>query len=118
MTEMEVCPRCRGTGSDFPGMICGTCYGKKVVEKDSTCSSCKHSMSYHDKLENIGRLDCGSESGSGQFMCGCQGPDGKITKPICNVCGKNQGNSYCLDGHLKENPKCKDGFKIKFYPKW
>lgn len=103
------CPRCNGTGREWDGrMICATCHGSGETDEE-ICPRCKHPMSSHDKLEHADVLDCYEESASGQFMCGCSGPDGQV-KPICSVCGKDQGNLFCLNRHLGENPECKKNY--------
>lgn len=106
------CPRCKGTGSDWPGMICGTCSGKGTVDFE-VCPYCKHPKRSHNLREHIGIYECDEESASGSFMCGCDGA--KTLKSTCNVCGKDQGNSYCLNRHLGESPTCKAGFVAQFY---
>jgi len=103
------CPRCDGTGREHYGrMICATCHGKGETDEE-TCSKCRHPMSSHDKMDPSGILDCYEESSSGQFMCGCSGPDGQI-KPHCNVCNTNHGNLFCLNRHLGESPDCMEKF--------
>lgn len=108
------CPRCKGTGRErlFSHMLCGGCWGKGVTN-DELCPFCYHPMYYHERYERVGIVSCGAESGSGQFICGCQGA--AHVKSICNVCGKDQGNIYCLNRHLGESPDCKEGFEPQYY---
>ena len=114
MTDANSCKRCNGTGREFNDtMICATCHGKGTTT-EQICQECYHPIRMHSKLEHMNRLDCECESSSGQFICGCQG-DGKVAKPICNVCGKDQGNSYCLNRHLGESPECKAKFEVQLY---
>ena len=109
-----ICPRCKGTGREhFRTMLCATCHGTGETDKE-ICPRCLHPMSSHDRMSPSGILDCNEESSSGQFMCGCSGPDRQV-KPICNVCGKDQGNLFCLNRHLSESPECMKKFKKQYW---
>jgi len=109
------CPRCKGTGQEimFSHMVCGGCGGKGVTQEE-LCPYCHHPVSSHAKFKYMGILWCGDESASGSFLCGCQASE-KHAKPVCNVCGKDFGNCYCLESHLEKSLECRQKFKLTYY---
>ena len=111
----EKCPRCNGTGKEqmYPNMICGLCNGDGIVTEEY-CPRCLHPKRMHESYRNMGIVSCECESSSGAFICGCQGSE-KTAKPICNVCGGDFGNCYCLNRHLGESENCLKNFKITYY---